>query len=117
MQIDHQQVWETYTSAWKAESADDKRALFEASLARECAYQDPLTKVNGWDNLMAYMSNFHQQIPGGHFVTRRFRYHQGQSVAQWDMLDRLGNVIGDGASVGHYNEAGRLVAIAGFFDI
>lgn len=47
MHIDHQQVWETYTSAWKAESADNKRALFEASLARECAYQDPLTKVNG----------------------------------------------------------------------
>ena len=116
MRIDHHQIWETYTSAWKAESVDDTRALLGASLALDCAYQDPLVKVSGWDELIAYMSTFHQQLPGGHFVTRRFRYHQGQSVAQWDMLDGQGKVIGDGVSVGNYNEAGRLVTVAGFFD-
>jgi len=116
MPIDHHQIWETYTSAWKAESVDDKRALIGASLARECAYQDPLTKVSGWDELLAYMANFHQQVPGGHFVTRRFRHLHGQSVAQWDMLDAQGKLIGDGVSVGHYNDAGRLVTVTGFFD-
>jgi hypothetical protein len=116
MPIDHQQTWETYTAAWKAESAADKRALVSASLAQECTYRDPLVKATGWDELIAYMLDFHQQVPGGHFVTRRFRFHDGQSVAQWDMLDAHGTVIGDGASVGRYNQAGRLVSMAGFFD-
>lgn len=116
MQIDHQQIWETYASAWKAERVDDKRALIGASLAPACTYQDPLAKVSGWDELIAYMSNFHRLVPGGHFATRRFRCHHGQSVAQWDMLDAQGKVIGDGVSVGHYNEAGRLVTVTGFFD-
>ncbi len=116
MQVDHQHIWETYTSAWKAESIDDQRALIGASLARECAYQDPLAKTGSWDELLAYMANFHRQVPGGHFVTRRFRYHNGQSVAQWDMQDAQGQVIGDGVSVGHYNDAGRLVTVTGFFD-
>lgn len=116
MQIDHHQIWETYTSAWKAESADDKRALLSASLARTCAYQDPLVQTSNWDELLAYMANFHQQVPGGHFVTRRFLYHNGQSVAQWDMQDAQGKVIGDGVSVGLYNESGRLVTVTGFFD-
>ncbi|GGC84378.1 nuclear transport factor 2 family protein [Undibacterium terreum] len=117
MQIDHHQVWETYTSAWKAESADDKHPLVAATLAQQCTYQDPLAKVSGRDELIAYMLNFHQQLPGAHFVTRRFRFHHGQSVAQWDMLDAQGKLIGDGVSVGHYNEAGQLVTISGFFDI
>ncbi|ELX12400.1 hypothetical protein Jab_1c09960 [Janthinobacterium sp. HH01] len=114
--IDHQQIWETYTSAWKADNVDDKRALLGASLADACTYQDPLASTSGWGELMAYMANFHQQVPGGHFATRRFRYHDGQSVAQWDMLDAQGQVIGDGVSVGRYNEAGRLVTVTGFFD-
>ncbi|WP_394778056.1 nuclear transport factor 2 family protein [Undibacterium sp.] len=117
MQTDHHQIWETYTSAWKTESADEKRALIAATLARDCTYQDPLAKVSGADELIAYMRNFHQQMPGAHFVTRRFRFHHGQSVAQWDMVDAQGKVIGDGVSVGHYNDAGRLVTITGFFDI
>ena len=62
MRIDHHQIRETYTSAWKAESIDDMRALLGASLAPDCAYQDPLVKVSGWDELIAYMSNFHQQL-------------------------------------------------------
>jgi len=117
MQIDHNQMWETYVSAWKSGSVDRVRRLLEASLAQGCSYQDPLVKVSGLDDLMTYMSNFHQQVAGGHFVTRRFRFHHGQSVAQWDMLDGDGKVIGDGVSVGNYNEAGRLVTITGFFDI
>ncbi len=117
MQIDHNQIWETYVSAWKSRSIDDVRRLLDASLAQGCTYQDPIIKVSGLDDLMAYMANFHQQVPDGHFVTRRFRFHHAQSIAQWDMLDADGNVIGDGASVGHYNEAGRLVTITGFFDI
>lgn len=116
MHIDHQHIWETYTAAWKAAEADAGLALMAASLAPECTYQDPLTRVNGWDELLAYMAAFHQQVPGGHFATRRFRYHDGQSIAQWDMLDAQGKVIGDGVSVGHYNAEGRIVAVRGFFD-
>lgn len=116
MQINHHQVWEMYTSAWKSENIDDRRAVLTATLGPECTYRDPQIKVSGYDELIAYMTNFHLQVPGGHFITRRFRFLQGQSVAQWDMLDRQGNVIGDGVSVGHYNADGRLVAIAGFFD-
>jgi hypothetical protein len=114
--IDQQKTWETYASAWKAESAEAKRALLGASLAPECSYLDPLASVSGWDELIGYMTQFHQQVPGGHFATRRFHFHDGQSVTQWDMLDGHGKVIGDGVSVGHYNEAGRLVAVRGFFD-
>jgi hypothetical protein len=114
--IDHQQIWETYTSAWKAGSVDDQRALLGASLAPGCTYQDPLVAVGGCEALLAYMAQFHQQLPGAYFATRRFRFHHGQSVAQWDMLDAQGQVIGDGVSVGRYNEAGRLVTVTGFFD-
>jgi len=114
--IDPQQIWETYTSAWKAGNVETRRALLGASLAPECSYQDPLTTVDGCEALIGYMAQFHQQVPGGHFATRRFRFHDGHSVAQWDMLDAHGKVIGDGVSIGHYNEAGRLMTVKGFFD-
>ncbi len=55
MNNDFEQTWETYTSSWKAESADDKRIIFVECLDDKCTYNDPHIKTKGWDELVAYM--------------------------------------------------------------
>ena len=115
MYNDDQKIWEIYVSAWKAESATDKRALFEQCLDVECEYNDPLIKTKGWDELLAYMVDFHQQIPGGYFVTTYFLAHHNQSIAKWEMLNGEHTVAGEGISYGKYNKNGKLVAMTGFF--
>ena len=47
MSHDYKKTWETYTSSWKAESSDDKRAIYETCLGDECIYNDPLVKTTG----------------------------------------------------------------------
>jgi len=116
MNNDYQKIWETYGSAWKAESANDKRILFEECLDVGCEYNDPLMKTKGWDELLAYMLDFHKQIPGGHFVTNYFLAHNSQSIAKWEMKNGENIVVGEGISYGKYNENGKLVAITGFFE-
>jgi hypothetical protein len=109
-------TWETYAASWKAESADEKRALFAKCLDANCEYNDPLTHTKGWDALLAYMLEFHKQIPGGHFVTRYFLAHHNQSIAKWEMQNAANAVLGEGASYGRYNDHGKLIAMTGFFD-
>lgn len=116
MTTDHQQTWETYASAWKAETVEQKRALFEKALTTDCCYTDPLTTLEGWDALAAYMIAFHEQVPGGHFVTTYFRQHHDKSVAKWNMVGQDGAVLGDGISYGEYDADGRLVRMTGFFE-
>lgn len=116
MSNDDQKTWETYASAWKAESVIDKRALFEKCLDVECEYNDPLMKTKGWDELLAYMLDFHQQIPRGYFVTTYFLAHNCQSIAKWEMLNGENRVVGEGISYGKYNKNGKLVAMTGFFE-
>ena len=109
-------VWERYVAAWKESSMDGKLAALRESVEPNCTYRDPLMVADGHVQLVDYMLNFHQQIPGGHFVTTYFLAHHDRSIAKWNMLDGAGNITGDGATFGEYNERGLLVAMTGFFE-
>lgn len=117
MNQNFQQTWETFVASWKAESAAEKRKLFEKSLDRNCVYNDPLDNAKGWDELEAVMLDFHRQVPGGYFVTHYFQAHSNKSIAKWEMLNGENLVIGDGISYGEYNEHGMLVSMTGFFEL
>lgn len=112
-----QQTWDTYTSAWRAASAQEKALALQASVEAECVYRDPLTCARGHAALIDYMLAFHQQVPGGFFKTTSFRAHSGRSVTTWNMCSADGMVIGEGISYGEYGASGKLVAMTGFFDV
>lgn len=112
-----QTTWEKYVRAWREGSAEAKAAALEQSVASSCLYQDPITIAKGHRELIAYMLEFHKQVPGGHFVTTTFLAHHDASVAKWNMVNGEGQVIGDGVSFGQYDERGALVAMTGFFEV
>lgn len=114
---DTREVWERYVKSWKVASEAEKRALLAGAAVPECVYRDPLMVASGQDELVAYMRAFHQQIPGGHFVTDEFMTHHGRSIARWRMLDGEGGLQGTGTSYGEYDEHGKLVAMTGFFEV
>ena len=62
-----EQNWRIYTETWRAETREEKIRLFQQSLVADCRYTDPLSQIEGWDALLAYMDDFHRQIPGGHY--------------------------------------------------
>jgi SnoaL-like domain len=116
MSANKQVTWEKYVSAWKEIAAKGKAdALFE-SVALASVYTDPLTIAKGHEELINYMLAFHQQVPGGHFVTTYFLAHHDVSIAKWNMVSGDGTVIGEGVSYGQYNEQNILVAMTGFFE-
>lgn len=110
-------TWELYVTSWKVATSEEKRALYERCLVPNCVYTDPLTRAQGWDALLAYMVDFHRQIPGGHFVMKDFSAHHGRSLAHWNLVDGQGVVRGDGVSYGEYGEQGKLAAMTGFFEV
>ncbi|MBK6686149.1 MAG: nuclear transport factor 2 family protein [Deltaproteobacteria bacterium] len=110
-------TWDAYAGSWKLTTAEEKRARFKSCLSPACVYRDPLAVARGWDELVEYMMAFHQQIPGGHFVTERFIAHHGRSMAAWKMMSGDGVVLGDGVSYGEYDEEGRLISMNGFYDV
>ncbi len=112
----HLEIWEIYVASWRATSPTERHALFAKSLTPDCEYRDPLAVTKGWEALEAYMNQFHQQVPGGHFLTTKFSSHNNRSLATWNMCDAGGQVIGEGASYGQYNADGQLVAMTGFFE-
>jgi len=117
MNHNYNEIWENYTASWKVESIEEKRALFENCLDSECKYNDPLIKTTGWDELLQYMLDFHQQIPGGHFITTYFLSHSDKSITKWEMRDADETLLGDGISYAEYNKAGKLISMTGFFEM
>jgi hypothetical protein len=116
MDQDRRTVWERYVMSWKVSSATEKRAIYASCLAPDCVYTDPLVQAKGWDELLQYMLDFQQQIPGGHFLTEQFIEHHQRSIARWKMLNADAVAIGDGVSYAEYDAQGRLVAMTGFFE-
>jgi hypothetical protein len=117
MQNDLQHIWELYTSAWNAESAPDKLALFSASLETDCEYTDPATIAKGWNELLSYMLDFQQQVPGAHIKTRYFSAHNFQSIAKWQIKNNHNQILDNGISYGKYSAQGKLISMTGFFEI
>lgn len=109
-------AWDKYTSTWKMRDKAERLAVFSEALADGAVYTDPLTQARSWDELNDYMDNFHQQIPGGHFVTTYFLAHHQKSIAKWDMKTQEGVTIGNGISYGEYDDQGKLISMNGFFE-
>ncbi len=116
MNEERRAVWERYVAAWKADTASEQRALVATCLDVHCKYTDPLVQVQGWDALLAYMKTFHEQVPGGHFITEWFLAHHGRSIAKWKMLNGAGAQLGEGVSYGEYDAQNRLTTMTGFFE-
>lgn len=117
MKDELRQVWERYVRSWQVASLAEKRELYATCLAPACVYTDPLTRVTGWEQLAAYMLNFHEQVPGGHFVTQEFLAHHGRSVARWKMMSGAGAELGEGISYAEYDPQHFLVSMTGFFQL
>jgi hypothetical protein len=116
MNDDLKAVWEQYVQAWDPKITPEKRKLCLQCLAPECVYTDPLKQTKGSNELEAYMREFHQQIPGGRFVTEYFLAHHGRSIARWKMLNGDDVAIGSGISYAEYDAQRRLVSMSGFFE-
>ncbi len=110
-------TWETYERAWKEATPEGKASALQQSVSPTCLYRDPLSTAKGHQELIDYMLAWHQQVPGGHFVTTWFVDHHDASIAKWNMLNGADIVIGDGVSYGQYNDRGELVAMTGFFEL
>lgn len=115
-ELNHQQTWDRYTSAWQAPSAAAKALALQASVRADCMYRDPLAQAEGHQALIDYMLDFHQQVPGGFFKTTSFHAHSARSIAAWQMCDGQGMVIGEGFSYAEYGADGKLAVMTGFFD-
>ncbi len=113
----YREIWETYTSSWKSSSNEEKMELFKQSLEKDCTYTDPLTAVQGWEQLLTYMNEFHQQIPGGYFETNYFLTHHDKSIARWNMKNGEDVIVGEGISYGQYNDSGKLISMVGFYEV
>ncbi len=111
-----QATWEKYTATWKMHAQADRLAAFAEVLAADAVYTDPLVQARSWPALIAYMENFHQQVPGGHFVTTKFAAHHQRSIANWDLKTQDNVTVGSGISYGEYDDDGKLVSMNGFFE-
>jgi len=116
MEHDFKATWETYVASWKVETAKEKHDLFEQCMETSFRYNDPLVNLQGWDDLIQDMLDFHQKIPSGYFVTQYFLAHSNKSIARWEMRSGDSSVLGEGISYAEYNDQGRLISATGFFD-
>ena len=110
-------TWSTYQKAWSDVSASERQDLLNRSVSADCVYTDPLVQCTGREELIAYIRQFRQSMPGGSFKNQKFVEHHGESLAEWTLYDAGGAAPQSGASHARFGEDGRITRVTGFFDI
>ncbi len=117
MKEEFRSTWELYAKAWTAVSTVERQHLLEQSVGSDCIYSDPLVQCRGLGELIAYIEQFQQGLPGGAFSTQEFDEHHDQALATWNMVDARGTVLNPGTSFVRFDESRRLAQMTGFFSV
>ena len=112
---DHRSQWDAYGELWTITHVAARHAARDGVLSTGCTYTDPSVHAEGVEEILAYMTRFQENAPGGHFVTEAFLDHHDRSLARWTMVLGDGTVVGTGASFATYT-AGALTSMTGFID-
>ncbi|MGI8914751.1 MAG: nuclear transport factor 2 family protein [Chloroflexota bacterium] len=106
----------TYCEAWATIDPAARSALLERCWAAEGVYQDPQSRGEGRDGLLALIAGFHARRPGARILlTSGIDSHHGMVRFRWAMLGPDGEVMLEGFDIGELAEDGRLRRITGFF--
>jgi hypothetical protein len=107
---------EAYMAAWNEEDEGKRRSLLAKAWADGATYTDPMAHAAGIDEVVALVSQFHNQMPGAKIVqTSAIDEHHGRLRFGWAMLGPDGSTRMEGIDVGELAEDGRIKSILGFF--
>ena len=110
-----QELWSTYSNAWRDVSSEERGRLLKASVADDVTFTAPGTNGRGVADLISMLEEFQRTYPGAYFDTTVLIVQNGQSLATWSMLDRTGAAILGGNSYARWGDEGRIVHLAGFW--
>ena len=79
-------------------------------------YADPNASITGIESFSAYMGEFQNSIPGGHFKVINVCEHHSQVLAQWELLAQNEKILQRGTSYARLDSDGKFCLFAGFFE-
>jgi len=110
-----QELWATYSDAWRDVSSQARSRLLKASVTDDVTFTGPGTSGRGVAELISMLEEFQGTYPGAYFNTTVLIVQNNQSLATWSMLDRTGAEILTGNSYARWGDEGRIVHLAGFW--
>ncbi|MEA9389798.1 nuclear transport factor 2 family protein [Acerihabitans sp. TG2] len=115
MTVNIQELWATYSNAWREVSSQERGRLLKSSVADDVTFTAPGTSGRGVADLISMLEEFQRTYPGAYFDTTVLIVQNNQLLATWSMLDRTGAVILNGNSYARWGEGERIVHLAGFW--
>ena len=106
-----------YAAAWVEPDAQQRAALLERAWAPDAVYCDPLSLVQGREELSAHIAGTQEQLAGGRVVvTGEAARHHDSAHFPWALVDAGGATVMTGFDVVQLDEQGRITRLTGFFD-
>jgi len=93
----------------------ERRARLAERVTPDVTYTDPNVSLEGVKAFSDFVTQFQNDVPGGHFVITGAYAHHRRTLAHWKMLGPDSSVMLIGVSVADVSEDGKFTAITGFF--
>lgn len=113
---DHSSTWATYQAAWGDVSDPKRQDLLNKSVSDDVVYTDPSGQASNRGELITFIEEFKQSMPGATFRNHKLIGHHAQTMAEWMLYDANGAELVPGSSWARYGEDGRLTNVSGFFE-
>jgi hypothetical protein len=107
-----------YLAVWNESDPDARRAAIEDVWADDGRYVDPLTEVEGHDEISALVDAVQQQMPGHVFrLLGGVDAHHDVARFSWELVPGGGGEsIAEGFDVAVTDDDGRIRSVVGFID-
>ncbi len=107
-------IWETYGNCWSDNNTEQRTCRLSEIISDDFEYQDPNVELKGLRELSDYMEQFQNEFKGASFAITDFNIHHDRSMANWNMLNKKNEIVGNGTDFAQYKN-GKLQQITSFF--
>lgn len=105
---------QAYLDAWNEADETKRRELIDRVWTDKGTYTDPMSHVEGKEELNALIEQFHSQMPGAKIaIASKIDQHHGRLRFAWRMEGGQQSI--DGIDIGRLSDDGKIESIVGFF--
>ena len=107
-------LYETYVSAWKAVSAEERTRIANEVISDHVHYSTPRHEQGGRATIVEDMETFQSKFPGGHFEVGDVSAHHGAALLTWVLVQADGTVFARGHDEMRVSPDGKIVSLTTF---
>lgn len=107
-------IYAKYVSGWRAVSDKERRQIATEIIDENAQYSSPILELGGIESMIARMSKFQEEFPGGYFEIGGASAHHDVALLTWIIMKADGTEFARGHDQMRVSPEGKILSMTTF---